>query len=84
MLDNYIGGVMNSVLTSNAVDSGLNPDRIKQKTMQTRLFRIMSIPNIFRLFRVMTSEMLGRQLPVFTRLLGQRQHIIVVDAVDYK
>ena len=72
MLDNYIGGVMNSVLTSSAVDSGLNPDRIKQKTMQTRLFRIMSIPNIFRFFRVMTSEMLGRQLPVFTILLGQR------------
>jgi hypothetical protein len=29
-------------------------------------------------------EMLGRLLPVFTLLLWQRQHIIVVDAVDYK
>jgi len=49
-----------------------------------RLFRIMSIPITFRLFRVMTSEMLGRLLPVFTLLLRRRQHIIVVDAVDYK
>ena len=49
-----------------------------------RLFRIMSIPIMFRLFRVLTSEMLGRLLPVFTLLLWQRQHIIVVDAVDYK
>ena len=49
-----------------------------------RLFRIMSIPIMFRLFRVLTSEMLGRLLPVFKLLLWQRQHIIVVDAVDYK
>jgi hypothetical protein len=48
-----------------------------------RLFRIMLIPITFRLFRVMTSEMLGRLLPVFTLLLW-RQHIIVEDAVDYK
>jgi hypothetical protein len=49
-----------------------------------RLFRIMSIPIMFRLFRVLTSEMLGSLLPVFTLLLWQRQHIIVVDAVmDY-
>jgi len=48
------------------------------------LFRIMSIPTIFRLFRVLTSEMLGRRLPVFTLLLWQRPHIIVADAVDYK
>jgi hypothetical protein len=34
-----------------------------------RLFRIMLIPITFRLFRVMTSEMLGRLLPVFTLLL---------------
>jgi hypothetical protein len=44
----------------------------------------MSIPITFRLFRVMTSEMLGRLLPLSTLLLLQRQHIIVVDAVDYK
>jgi hypothetical protein len=43
----------------------------------------MSIPVTFRLFRVMTSEMLGRLLPMFTLLLG-RQYIIVVDAIDYK
>ena len=49
-----------------------------------RLFRIMSIPTTFRLFRVLTSEFLGRRLPVFTLLLWQRQHMIVVDAVDYK
>jgi hypothetical protein len=49
-----------------------------------RLIRIMSIPIMFRLFRVLTSEMLGRLLPVFTLLLWQRQYIIVVDAVDYK
>ena len=34
-----------------------------------RLFRIMSIPIMFRLFRVLTSEMLGRLLPVFKLLL---------------
>jgi hypothetical protein len=45
-----------------------------------RLFRIMSIPTTFRLFRVLTSEVLGRRLPVFTLLLWQRQHFIVVDA----
>ena len=49
-----------------------------------RLFRIMSIPTTFRLFRVLTSEPLGRRLPVFTLLLWQRQHFIVVDALDYK
>jgi hypothetical protein len=48
------------------------------------LFRVMSIPAMFRLFRVVTSEMLGRRLPVYTLLLWQRQHIIFVDAVDYK
>jgi hypothetical protein len=48
------------------------------------LFRIMSIPITLRLLRVMTSEMLGRLIPVFMLLLWQRQHIIVVDAVDYK
>jgi hypothetical protein len=35
------------------------------------------------MFHVLMSEMLGRLLPVFTLLLKQRQHIIVVDAVDY-
>jgi hypothetical protein len=34
-----------------------------------RLFRIMSIPITFRLFRVLSSEMLGRLLPVFMLLL---------------
>jgi hypothetical protein len=34
-------------------------------------------------FHVLTSEMLGRRLPVYTLLLLQRQHIIVVDAIDY-
>jgi hypothetical protein len=38
----------------------------------------------FRLFGVLTSELLGRRLPVFTLLLWQRQHIIVVNAVNYK
>jgi hypothetical protein len=47
-----------------------------------RLFRIMSIPTTFRLFLVLTSEQIGRRLPVYTLLLWQRQHIIVVDAVD--
>ena len=49
-----------------------------------QMFRIMSILITFCLFRVMTSEMLGRLLSVFTLFLSQRQHIIVVDAVDYK
>ena len=49
-----------------------------------RLFRIMSIPTTFRLFLVLTSEQIGRRLPVFTLLLWQRQHIIVVDVVDYR
>jgi hypothetical protein len=44
---------------------------------------IMSILTTFRLFLVLTSEQIGRWLPVFTLLLWQRQHIIVVDAVDY-
>jgi hypothetical protein len=57
---------------------------IKVYIISIRLFRIMSIPIMFRLFRVLTSEMLGRLLPVFTLFLWQRQHIIVVDAVDYK
>ena len=48
-----------------------------------QLFRIMSIPTTFRLFLVLTSEQIGRRLPVFTLLLWQRQYIIVVDAVDY-
>jgi hypothetical protein len=34
-----------------------------------RLLRIMSTPITFRLFRVMTFEMLGRLTPVFTLLL---------------
>jgi hypothetical protein len=39
----------------------------------------MTIPVMFRLFRVLTSIMLGRRLPMFTILLWQRQYIIVVD-----
>jgi len=35
----------------------------------------MSIPILFRLFRVLTSEMLGKRLPVFTLLTWQHQHI---------
>jgi hypothetical protein len=35
---------------------------------------------MFCLFRVLTSEMLGRRLLVCTLLLWQRQHMIVVDA----
>ena len=34
-----------------------------------RLFLIMSIPITFRIFRVMTAEMLGRLLPLFMLLL---------------
>jgi len=51
--------------------------------LSIRLFRVMSIPTTFRLFRVLTSEMLGRRLPMYTLLLWQRQHIIVVNTVDY-
>ena len=40
-----------------------------------RLFRIMSIPTTFRLFLVLTFEQIGRELPVFTLLLWQHQHI---------
>jgi len=43
----------------------------------------MSIQTTFRLFRVLMSEMIVIWLPVFTLLLWQRQHIIVVDAVYY-
>jgi hypothetical protein len=56
----------------------------KMKCISNTLFRIMSIPTTFRLVRVLTSELIGRRLPVFTLLLWQRQHIIVVDTVDYK
>jgi hypothetical protein len=44
----------------------------------------MSIPTTFPLSLVLMSEQIGGRLPVFTLLLWQRQHIIVVDAVDYK
>ena len=50
----------------------------------TFFLMIVTIPTTFRLFHVLTSEMLGRWLPVFMLLLWQRQHIIVVNAVDYK
>ena len=46
-------------------DNGTNKVRIKP----IRLFRIMSIPTTFRLFLVLTSEEIGRRLPVFTLLL---------------
>jgi len=49
----------------------------------SKMLEHMSIPTMFRLFRVLTSERYGRRLPVFTLLLWQRQHIIVIDAVDY-
>jgi hypothetical protein len=48
------------------------------------ILTIMSIPTTFHLVRVLTSDVLGRRLPVFTLLLWQRQYIIVVDAVHYK
>jgi len=40
-----------------------------EPTNLIRLLQIMSIPTMFRLFHVMTSEMLGRLLPIFTLLL---------------
>ena len=40
-----------------------------------QLFRIMSIPTTFRLFLVLTSEQIGRWLPLFTLSLWQHQHI---------
>ena len=39
------------------------------RNLTIRLFRIMSIPTTFRLFRVLTSEQIGRRLLVFTLLL---------------
>ena len=39
-----------------------------------RLFRIMSIPTMFHLFLVLTSEMLGRLLPVTTSTYHSRRH----------
>jgi hypothetical protein len=47
---------------------------------QIRLFRIMSIPTTFRLFRVLTSEMLGRRLPLFT--LFQLKNILTFSVKD--
>jgi hypothetical protein len=41
-----------------------HPNMTSQETI--RLFRIMSVPTMFRLFRVLTSAMLGRRLPVYT------------------
>jgi hypothetical protein len=49
-----------------------------------QVFLIISIATTFCLFSVLTSESLGRRVPVFTQLLWQRQHFIVVDALDYK
>jgi hypothetical protein len=43
------------------------PNMTSQETI--RLLRIMSIPTMFRLVRVLTSAMLGRRLPVYTLLL---------------
>jgi hypothetical protein len=48
------------------------------------IYRIYGYDMLTRLFRVLTSEQISRRLPVFTLLLWQRQHIIAVDAVDYK
>jgi len=39
-----------------------------------RLFRVMSIPNTFSLFRVLTSEIWGKRLPVF-RYYGDNVNI---------
>jgi hypothetical protein len=55
---------------NNARENRAAQSRIdNQETSTIRLFRIMSIPTTFRLFRVLTSELLGRRLPVFTLLL---------------
>jgi hypothetical protein len=56
--------------------NGVN--NISDKThMPIRLFRIMSIPTTFRLFLVLTSEQIGRRLPVFTLLLWQQRQISI-------
>jgi hypothetical protein len=39
-----------------------------------RLFRIMSIPTTSRLFRVLTSEQIGRRLPVFITVTTSAYH----------
>jgi hypothetical protein len=57
-------------------NDALNGLWINLKVSLIRLFRNMSIPTTFRLFRVLTSEMFGRRLPVFMLLLWQRQYII--------
>ena len=52
-------------LKSFIVDSVVN----QSGTKRIQLFQIMSIPTTFRLFLVLTSEQIGRRLPVFTLLL---------------
>jgi hypothetical protein len=66
---NHIDGVMVSVLVLSTVDCGFESGSGQTKDYEIRLFRIISIPTMFRLFRVLTSELLGRRLPVFTLLL---------------
>ena len=51
---------------------------ISETTGPIRLFRIMSIPTTFRLFLVLTSEQIGRRLPVFTLLLSQQQMLQII------
>jgi hypothetical protein len=46
----------------------LFPIVVSVHTWPIRLFRIVSIPTTFHLFRVLTSETLGRRLPVFTQI----------------
>ena len=77
-----------TTLVSKSILSFLD-DRIHIYLMISEKFEIyiyiyMSIPTTLRHFLVLTSAQIGRRLPVFTLLLWQRQHIIVVDAVDYK
>ena len=57
-----------SIVTDIILHYYTNTITLKQYNI-IRLFRIMSIPTTFRLFLVLTSEQIGRRLPVFTLLL---------------
>jgi hypothetical protein len=56
----------------------------KDRTSNTVVSNHVNSDHVPSFFFVLTSEMLGRLLPVYTLLvlLWQRQHIIVVDAMD--
>jgi hypothetical protein len=68
----FIASYAKHCIAKTRKDKSWNVSNVKQMTFMLiwknviRLFRIISIPTTFRLFLVLTSEQIGRRLPVFT------------------